>query len=551
MHSPSSGNSTFGLHSLSSLLTFAPDCGSCPPTRTPDYSYADTNSQRYRYFALHSQAPAGRQSVSKMSAPSARALRKAQEIRHVRRAMRFYEHKKNKIAEEKALKTENTQYYVQTRTRKNRIRETAIEAARNARVDWKLGHLRPNRASGANREQYGGIPNDLAQVPEVPDHWVGSKDIQKLLPRTNIPDTVARNYSPFQPDDRVVVMKGKDKGKIGVVLRTTEKSNHLQIRDMNTVLVASNMFLGQDDNSDLREWSAPISIDDVRLVVPQTINGIRRDVIVEKLEIERHTSGLNLFTGNEEKDIPEAQQVDPETGETIWHRYISGTRTRIPWPWEETAQKKQDARENEGVDDSLLEGEKTKSLGTAEARNGGSLTISERIGRAVGLGKSRKSAETKTKSPETTAATDDVPEGTVFTKPRTQEPRVNVGDTTRNFIEDETYKSWMPSLRYEPFPSSILEEVAGPEWKRNKIDRDAEDFEQRLAEMRLEKTQIKAEKKSTVQAHIDTMKTPLEVKWELAQAAKAKQHDPRAPPQVPESLLSAIGQHIASKQPRK
>ena len=297
-------------------------------------------------------------------------------------------------------------------------------------------------------------------------------------------------------------------------------------------------------------------IDDVRLVVPQTINGIRRDVIVESVELERHSSGLNLFTGSEEKDIPKSQQVDPQTGEPIWHRYIAGTRTRIPWPWEETAQKKQDARENKGEDGVLPEGETPKPSESAEGAKGAPSTMSERIARAVGWGKG--STKTEAESSEKTAANDDLPEeGTVLTKPQSHEDRVFSSDTTRNFIEDETYKSWMPSLRYEPFPSTVLEEIAGPEWKRNKLVRDAENFDQRLAEMKAQKAQIKEEEKRAVQAHIDTMKTPLEVKWELAQAAKAKakaqqqQHHPKAAPEVPEFLLSAIGQHIASKQIRK
>ena len=86
--------------------------------------------------------------------------------------------------------------------------------------------------------------------------------------------------------------------------------------------------------------------------------------------MERHSTGINPFTGDEagvdpetgepksigtdpetgeeihmETAIPEEQQVDPHTGDPLYHRYVGygSNLLRIPWPWEQPKTKKKDA----------------------------------------------------------------------------------------------------------------------------------------------------------------------------------------------------------------
>ena len=169
-----------------------------------------------------------------MSTPSARALRKAQEIRHVRRAIRFYEHKKKKTAQENDLRRENKLYRQSVLSSKHTAQERAKTALKNAKVDWELGDLRPNRAIGSKHDKYGLFGDRETYFPDAPEHWVEPKKNQKILPKA-LPDTIRWNFAPIQQDDRVLIMKGQDKGKVGVVSHVSPKKNALAIKDLNRV----------------------------------------------------------------------------------------------------------------------------------------------------------------------------------------------------------------------------------------------------------------------------------------------------------------------------
>ena len=76
------------------------------------------------------------------------------------------------------------------------------------------------------------------------------------------------------------------------------------------------------------------------MVIPGEVvrDGVKQyeDVIVERIHMERHTTGIDPFTGTLyiDEPIPEDHQYDPQTGLPIFHRYIAGTNHRIEWPWE-------------------------------------------------------------------------------------------------------------------------------------------------------------------------------------------------------------------------
>lgn len=108
---------------------------------------------------------------------------------------------------------------------------------------------------------------------------------------------------------------------------------------------------------------APVPLEDVLLVVPYRITTynadgepkeIYRDVIVDNVTMERHTTGIDPFTGIDygNSEFPEEHRYDPETGLPIFNRYIAGTRTRIPWPWEkEQKEAAVDTTETEPVEE--------------------------------------------------------------------------------------------------------------------------------------------------------------------------------------------------------
>ena len=78
----------------------------------------------------------------------------------------------------------------------------------------------------------------------------------------------------------------------------------------------------------------PFDMEDARLVIPYAStsfgpNGqsLYEDVIVDNIVMERHTTGIDPFTGIDygNQEIPKEHQYDPETGLPIFHRYIAGT----------------------------------------------------------------------------------------------------------------------------------------------------------------------------------------------------------------------------------
>jgi large subunit ribosomal protein L24 len=148
------------------------------------------------------------------------------------------------------------------------------------------------------------------------------------------------------------------------------------------------MTINQETEERKKEIEKPLSFDDVRLVVAWFgANGTRKDVIIDKVRMERHSTGINPFTGEEtgvdpetgepiiletdpetgeeihqEAAIPEEQQVDPNTGDPLYHRYVGyGSKFhRIPWPWEMDKLKQQKEQKKAAKDH--VEEEEDKGL---------------------------------------------------------------------------------------------------------------------------------------------------------------------------------------------
>lgn len=94
--------------------------------------------------------------------------------------------------------------------------KTIVEARKRRREDWLLGPLAPRRDIGDMREKYATVDSRRTQLPDVhPDHRL--------------------KLSPFAEGDRVVLLTGRDKGKIGEVRHVDEDSQTVQVKDLNLV----------------------------------------------------------------------------------------------------------------------------------------------------------------------------------------------------------------------------------------------------------------------------------------------------------------------------
>ncbi|KAF2184419.1 hypothetical protein K469DRAFT_502648, partial [Zopfia rhizophila CBS 207.26] len=178
-----------------------------------------------------------------------------------------------------------------------------LETARKNRLeDWNLGPLRPNRAIGRDAEKYGALEAGQMRLIDVPEH-------------------MRRKEWPIVEGDRVVIIKGRNRGKIGVVKKLSKTREEVQIKDLNMAYAdgsAWNTPPGETPKAK-QETEQVIPYSDIRLVAtiyndPRN-NGQDKDVIVDSLNMVR-----------------QGKSVDPITDEPIYKRYVTGTDIEIAFP---------------------------------------------------------------------------------------------------------------------------------------------------------------------------------------------------------------------------
>lgn len=100
--------------------------------------------------------------------------------------------------------------------RRRSVLQTLKDARIARREDWKLGPLAPRRDVGAQRDTYGTTDTRLLRGPELPK-------------------SEQTKYWPIVAGDRVVLVEGRDKGKIGTVRSIDKARNELTVEGLNKV----------------------------------------------------------------------------------------------------------------------------------------------------------------------------------------------------------------------------------------------------------------------------------------------------------------------------
>lgn len=284
------------------------------------------------------------------------------------------------------------------------------------------------------------------------------------------------------------------------------------------------------DNSEefqLIDVEIPLPYDSVRLVIPhdvyRKVGGrtvkAREDVIVEDIDMEKHTRGIDPYTGRYSYNIPEEHQANPKTGVAIYHRYVAGTRHAIPWPWEKDEQ------------------QATPAEGPKEVAKEEKPSLLQKINPLSWLSKDKKDNKAAAAGPEasqTAIAGPYDPEHRITSQPLEDEPEEYADDTPRNYVEADSLASrtefevFIPTLVYPPMPEDVVKELS-PECAKS---------EARKVFLRA----APVEEEVTVERPVFNMKTPMQLRWELQQAAK-----PEMPAEPPQDLLAALGKHMAER----
>ncbi|TGZ84402.1 hypothetical protein EX30DRAFT_393904 [Ascodesmis nigricans] len=168
----------------------------------------------------------------------------------------------------------------------------------------------------------------LVLGPAAPKVAVGKKEIEllgamdqlRVIP-PKIPQESGKRLGLWNivKGDRVVVLAGPDRHKIGTVTAVDKESNRVTVEGANKVPIKTpSMFLSVDPNTPAVMWrEQPIHVSQVRLV-----HAIRDPV-------------TNVFTDHIVANVTRSPLMkDKMTGKLHWTRYVAGTNIVIPWPEE-------------------------------------------------------------------------------------------------------------------------------------------------------------------------------------------------------------------------
>lgn len=172
---------------------------------------------------------------------AARQAKKLKEVRKVKNAIQWHERERKKRQEVKQERWESKQAVLQRIMWENEnVKGVKKRALANAKEDWKLGPLRPNRAVGPGADKYGALTASQMQKPEIPVKTQKNRNAvrEKKGLELEYPLVVDnKKYFPIVKDDRVVILKGKDAGKIGVVQEIIPRTHEIIVKDLNMVCI--------------------------------------------------------------------------------------------------------------------------------------------------------------------------------------------------------------------------------------------------------------------------------------------------------------------------
>lgn len=172
---------------------------------------------------------------------AAREAKRIKEIRKVKFAIQWHEKERKKRQEINQERWDSKQAVLERIKWENKhVKAVRKKALDNAREDWRLGPLRPNRAIGEDAPKYGALTITQSQKPSIPVKTQENRNRhreKKGLPLEYPLIVDGKRYFPIVQGDRVLIMKGQDTGKIGVVGGIIEQTHEVIVDGRNMVSV--------------------------------------------------------------------------------------------------------------------------------------------------------------------------------------------------------------------------------------------------------------------------------------------------------------------------
>jgi large subunit ribosomal protein L24 len=182
---------------------------------------------------------------------AARQAKKLKEIRKVKGAIVWHERERKKRQELLQERWESKQANIQrVKWENDNIHAVKKKALVNAKEDWQLGPLRPNRAIGEGAEKYGALTAKQMQKPDIPMHSQRNRNEVRERRNEREPRESSRldldpplivddkKYFHIEKDDRVVVIAGREKNKVGFVQEIVPRTHEVIVKGINLVSVS-------------------------------------------------------------------------------------------------------------------------------------------------------------------------------------------------------------------------------------------------------------------------------------------------------------------------
>ncbi|KAG4438407.1 hypothetical protein IFR05_006113 [Cadophora sp. M221] len=189
-------------------------------------------------------------------------------------------------------------------------RKDEVKHLKDARVarreDYEMGPLAPRRDVGDLKDTYGTVNSN--RMRGRPLHGKEKWDILNFW---------GGKFLNIVKGDRVVILEGRDKGKIGTLTDIDIKRAECRVEGLNMMEISVPKYMigpEEPDQRPIRSIEQPVSLKSIRLVVPLTNKktGVRRDVIV--------------------KAISSSKPTFDRDGKARWRRFIPGVNIKIPFP---------------------------------------------------------------------------------------------------------------------------------------------------------------------------------------------------------------------------
>lgn len=148
------------------------------------------------------------QLVARPGRNAARQAKKLKEIRKVKAAIQWHERERKKRQEIRQERWESKQEVIRRIKWENEhIKGVRRQAIADAREDWRLGPLRPNRAVGEKAKKYGALTGPQVQKPDISTRTQKNRNEYRERKGLELEYPLVvddKKYFPIVKDDRVV-----------------------------------------------------------------------------------------------------------------------------------------------------------------------------------------------------------------------------------------------------------------------------------------------------------------------------------------------------------